>query len=271
MEGISTMRLFVHHNKLSTFITYKIMVKRVGFTLLIFKASIVLILFRSLPLSAQTAPIEPELIRVLKTKSANEMLLSPDGAMYATAEAGGVVIRDTETEKEIRTIKSETRFASPIAFSPDGKRVAFGCVGSYTIAVCDLDTLAKHPRQDKFIDNEIDANAAVLKNVSWKPLPTQKIVVRNDADLNTPGATGFGAFLLSPDGGFLVTSDNVESPSNTVSYYGCDCVYIVWNTKTGKEVTRIQSGEPWADATFLPDEKELVVIQTYSRKREWSP
>lgn len=91
-----------------------------------------------------TDKAEPELIRTLKIPSSasasTTSFISPDGSKYAFPEAGGLTVFDMETGKELYSKKSKTKFCHPVAFSPDGKQIAFGHLGSHTITVCGAET-----------------------------------------------------------------------------------------------------------------------------------
>lgn len=109
--------------------------------------TIMLVLFGSAQsLRAQHAVEEPELIRRITietnigTSSLSIPVLSPDGSMYAMTEAGGVTVRGTESGKEIYSVKSKTGKSSVIAFSPDGKQIAFNNSKSYAVTICDAAT-----------------------------------------------------------------------------------------------------------------------------------
>lgn len=91
-----------------------------------------------------TDKAEPELIRTVKIPSSTMLnptsYIAPDGSRYAMPEAGGLTVFDTETGKELYSMKSKTKFCHPVAFSPNGKQIAFGHVGSYTITICNAET-----------------------------------------------------------------------------------------------------------------------------------
>jgi WD40 repeat protein/serine/threonine protein kinase len=168
------------------------------------------------------------------TRDAAEAVLSPDGARYAAYVQGNdrkssrVKVWDVATGKELLSLpvyvdtKYYTPYSGMLAFSQDGKRLAFS---------------------EKGIGSPFNPKGPEVKLLVWD-LTTGKELL----SLKGPFVS---LMALSPDGGRVAAS--VES------WPGRDQKepVLVWDVATGKELALLEDGGAYA-LTFSPDGSRLA-------------
>jgi WD40 repeat protein/serine/threonine protein kinase len=217
-------------------------------------------------------------VRVWDVRSPNPLILpqggvvlvalSPNGKRLATAELGpddfGVTVWDALSSKKLFTLKVDTIVMTGLAFSPDGKRLAFGSGpgnGEAKAIVWDAQTgeelitikgaggsVAFGPDGKTLVSTE--GGVRVWDAQTGKPLR-----ILSQTKDGGPGSTKTGQAVLSPDGKRLAGNDG--TPGQTT----------IWDVETGKNLFAFRSpGRPMA---FSPDGKRLAGVSTTTEMKVW--
>jgi eukaryotic-like serine/threonine-protein kinase len=212
-------------------------------------------------LKAEVAP--PNLERMLL------VAYNSDGsriASYPSLEGGAGTSRlwDATTGQEIAVLGKWQEFASPVAFSPDGKRVAVG--SSECVYLCDavtgrrLAVLGPHAKtvgrlayspDGKRIASATGAGSNAVH--LWDGESGKEVAV-------LPGHTArVDSVLFSPDGSRLVSGSNY--PDNTAR---------LWDAATGRLLAVLDGHKNaiWSVA-FSPDGKRLATASSDQTARLW--
>ncbi len=168
--------------------------------------------------------------------------LSPDGTKVITTNLSENIARiwDAITKKEIITLSGHTNTISNASFSPDSKRVITSSQDG-TVRIWNAET-------------PLD----ILD-------PTFEAVVREEIHTLTKdeGPVRSGIFphgIFSPDGTKVLTT-SPEDSNTTVQ---------VWNTKTGKEVCKLNGhSDLIRTATFFSESTKVVTISNDNTIRTW--
>ncbi|GAA4619076.1 hypothetical protein GCM10023195_86120 [Actinoallomurus liliacearum] len=190
-----------------------------------------------------------------KGENATFATFSPDGATLAVgsfwfgdnaAIIGGVRLWDIATRRDTATTPTTSHFIFELAFSPDGRTLAYG----------DGDHIRLWDVPGRRLKSPINAHRAV-DAVAFSPDGMTvagagaKVDVETwDAATHKPGerfAGGTsGKVAFSPDGRYLAACDEENGPTATV-----------WDARTGKEVHAFGSTTGYSVA-FSPDGKTLA-------------
>ena len=191
---------------------------------------------------------------------------APDGRRIATIDSGGVNVWDARTGTRVRafrTLVSKDQFASDLAFSPDGRRLAAAGDGVGWIAAIETGRLTTLPgRHDLF-------NA--LRSIHFCPDGTCVLTTSDDDTARLWSLTGRTLATLrghtanvtdagfSPDGRYVLT----QSEDGTAR---------VWSARSGAElaVLRGHTGEI-TGAHFLPGGNRVLTTSVDGTGRVWDP
>lgn len=213
--------------------------------------------------------------RIVLSKSNGpiRVALSPNGRMLATADSG-ISLWDATTGRLIRKLdghprqrnKSYWAAAAPLAFTPDGRTLAVGGLGS--VVTWDVDT---GKRRHTFTEDEMAAGAFALssdgKRLALRAVipglqgTTYDAILQYDLDTgkevrryHDPGF-GWGNIALSPDGESLAV---VLQPEG-MARHGNGRI-LVRETASGAEISRISASAQLDFVAFSPDGKHLATI-----------
>lgn len=208
-----------------------------------------------------------EVKKRLKVKGDRDcpVALSPDGKLLATHDQISVCLIDTATGKETFRLLRHTSYVKALAFSPDGKHLAYGCDDA-TVRVWDL---ANRQQLQCLSGRQLSASA-----LAWSPdgklLASTSLAVHllrslcvwdtiTGADLSPqPAHQGpIRALAVAPDGRTLATGST-------------DATMRLWDPLTGKQLRRLETdNRDVAAVAFSPDGKYLVAHRTNAAVAVW--
>ena len=248
-----------------------------------FSLAIILVL-PSLALG-QLIAVKPDSVAVLggHHQYLTAVALSPDGRTLAHADSSGSIqMWDVGSRKELRQFKEPDGWASAIAFSPDGKRLATG--GTKSFCVRTLET-GKEIWTSKAVSGELWSVAwsSDGKLVAASGMPTRITIRSAKTGAETisldPKCDGTTSLVFSHSGKFLaagtvdssvliwetehwkivkllrghtktVTGLAITGDDKRLVSGSKDLTVKVWSLETAKELSSINIGQRTKDAPF---------------------
>ena len=195
--------------------------------------------------------------------------ISPDGKLLAEALADGTtILRDAESWKELRRVKTNEKSLWHVAFSRDGRRIAAsssdGAARVYEVETGELVRELKHEKTQVYSasfspDGERLATSMLSYVKVWN-LETGEKIHTLKGHVERPPVP---CVTYSPDGKLLASA----SWDNNV---------IIWDAETGAELHKLGPGyggakyTPYNAVVFSPDGKELCACSGNKAITTWS-
>ena len=169
---------------------------------------------------------KPDLQLAVGGYGGNALAFSPDGKILATNNTvWGVMFWDVATGEQMRVIKHSLS-AGPLAFSPDGTRIAFGCGKSVEVWAVEATPTEPLLRFDVIGEGPILAHTWAT---NWSHDGRMLITAGNDGRVRLWDATT-GAALRSFDWGIGKIRNLAVSPDGlTCAAGGNDGQVVVWD------------------------------------------
>jgi WD40 repeat protein len=192
-----------------------------------------------------------------KGKFVGSLQFSPDSRTLAVSGDGKIVLFDVATGKQLSEFKSDTYRV--LAFSPDGKTLAFGkymAVGLISLpegTVGELTVIQPGRHQ------------SMVSSVAFSPDGKTLASAAHDATIRLwDAATGRELKLLRGHSYWmnqLVWSKDGE----TIASAGQDDTLRLWEARTGKESLKIKCGDTWPTQVVLSEDgKTLTAVGGYN-------
>ena len=191
---------------------------------------------------------------------------SPDGKSLASSSGWGVRLWDMTTFKEKTTLEGKSIRVLSVAFSPDGKLLAFGGMKHETVSIWNMET-----SNEQFIlrwresnppidcvafskDSRILAAGSEEYTITFWDTSTGKAksILKEVADTMPPERMGKGPPTL-------VYSVAFSPDDKTLASASYDCAIKLWSVSTGKKLATLRghSDFVWSVA-FSPDGARLA-------------
>jgi WD40 repeat protein/class 3 adenylate cyclase len=185
---------------------------------------------------------------------------SPDGKYFATAsDDGSVRIWDAETGGEILRLPAGPSAA--VAFSPDGTRLATANFETSSITI--WDATSGH------VLHTLKGHSAGINDVVFSPDGTRLASTSEDTTARL-WDLGAGRELFSFSGHSDIVSSLSFSPDGSRLATGSwDQSVRIWDTTTGEEVLALTDFIDPAEATFSPEDSNLLAINTGNEAQIW--
>lgn len=206
---------------------------------------------------------------ILDNQSPKGLALSPDGRTLAVTQAEGTVdLVDARTLALRRRLRVQRKAALGVEFSPDGRLLAVTGEGA-RVTLWDARTLAKvrELKGLKGFSQEVafspDGRLLAAGNEDGARLRTLVWDVRTGKRTGVQFGVVGASVAFSPDGRLLAANGN-EDPTE------------VRDTRTGRVVARLETGDNGRSVAFSPD-GELLAIGHYGGSarlvstRTWKP
>ena len=184
---------------------------------------------------------------------------SPDGMLLATVGLDGLFLRDWESGQELWRWPDGIRrsTASCLAFSADGKHLAWGC-SDHRIRVIDLASrrvvlcLEGHRDWPSSLTFSPDGTLLASAGRTDRPIRVWDLATgRQISSLAGHDATVY-AVAFSPDGSRLASCGHTGPDG---AYDAC---VVLWETSTAKRVCRAEAPNGVNSLAFSPDGKDLL-------------
>jgi RNA polymerase sigma factor (sigma-70 family) len=173
-----------------------------------------------------------------RQRGTSALACSPDGKLLAASGGGGVHLWDAATGRELRRLEEDLGDVRCIAFSPDGKTLAFGDMRmGRPVRLWDVSTGKQRGQLGGFIDDP------------RLPRPPRPVKLCEDAPPPLPFEGHAGpvySLSFSPDGKLLASSAGDVR---------------LWDLKTRRQLRELVKGARRASLlAFSPDGKTLAVV-----------
>lgn len=195
------------------------------------------------------------------------MEYSPDGSILAVAIYGKVELREVESGRVLRTLKTGEGKVNAVHFSPDGESivVATGTSGLLGVAILfetesgkPVRRFGKESHHDILFDAEFSPDGSLLATAGYDRVIRLWDVVSGKYLRNFPSHNGAVYDLaFSPDGKVLASASG-------------DFTGKIWNVGTGERLDTLN--QPQAEQfriDFTPDGKFIVAVGADNRIRLW--
>lgn len=191
--------------------------------------------------------------RVIKSHSANygkNFAFPRDGGWFALARYGNVLLMDTVSGQEKKTLTGSDKWVTSVAVSPDGRLVAASASYGKTIKLWDAGTGS--------IVRELEDDS-VVEAVAFSP--DGRVLASGSGDKTLKlwdAASGNRLHVLKGHDHWPV--DIAFSPDNRlIASVSPDKTVRVWNVATGSEIKSLTGHTDWVNGVaFSPDGRRLA-------------
>jgi WD40 repeat protein len=202
----------------------------------------------------------------------NQVAFSPDGRILAGASIDqGVLLWDVTKGDLIQRLQVESVLGpsrvpviASLAFSPDGKSIAFGS-GSFGLDFIELCDVVTGQKRQRFLGHHGDVGTVVFS-------PDGKELVSGASDGTVrlwDVATGLERRRPQGHSGW-VTALAISNDGKTIASGGLDRLVFLWDASTGMEVKRLEGFSGGVTGVyFAADDKTLASADVDGTVRLW--